>query len=300
MIQTKCDYCGKNIERVKSKIERHKRHFCNKDCYFKHTHIEIKCDHCGKLHTQQKCNVNRRKHHFCSKKCSEVYAIGKPIHSIRQKIDLTPTYQLGWACGAIMGDGSVWKNKSSKGIAFGSIEDEMIQRFYRYIQTILIGYKPNLYNGRITTKGNQEYRFHIACVNFYEKLKPFKPEPCRWAIPSFLTTEKSIKGFIAGVFDSDGCISKDHKYNGKIRLWSKYKEGLLQIKNILEVNSMEPRIYRRRQGRYECYELTLIRNRDLILFREKFGFKLFRKQEKLEQIINNFYRKPEYYLKGLA
>jgi len=33
-MRTECDYCGKKITKGRGQVLRHKKHFCNKDCYF--------------------------------------------------------------------------------------------------------------------------------------------------------------------------------------------------------------------------------------------------------------------------
>lgn len=60
---TKCDYCGKKIEKRPYEIERSKHHYCSSECRSKHqkltlkgesnpnfkkANIDVKCSNCGK------------------------------------------------------------------------------------------------------------------------------------------------------------------------------------------------------------------------------------------------------------
>ena len=70
----KCDYCGKELKRSSSKINKSKKHFCNVDCkkaYGKLSKQEVKCANCGKLFLQRKERVARNNPNncFCSRAC---------------------------------------------------------------------------------------------------------------------------------------------------------------------------------------------------------------------------------------
>ena len=70
----KCDYCGKELKRSSSKINKSNKHFCNIDCkkaYGKLSKLEVKCANCGKLFLQRKERVARNTPNncFCSRAC---------------------------------------------------------------------------------------------------------------------------------------------------------------------------------------------------------------------------------------
>lgn len=72
-IKTKCDYCGKNINKPLWMIGDYKTHFCNYKCrkkFFIKKRVDIMCTHCGrnikKSLWQMKGN---HKNHFCNYGC---------------------------------------------------------------------------------------------------------------------------------------------------------------------------------------------------------------------------------------
>ena len=76
-IIVKCDYCGKNVERIPSSIGEH--NFCDATCMGKFTSNKtiVKCDYCGKEFEQIKSKTTRSNNHFCSQECYHKWHIGE-------------------------------------------------------------------------------------------------------------------------------------------------------------------------------------------------------------------------------
>lgn len=81
-ILLKCDYCGKDIYKYKSKISKH--NFCNQECYLAYHSKDVPictCQICGKKFKGAKYNANK----FCSRKCYDIF------HNIKDKERICPT-----------------------------------------------------------------------------------------------------------------------------------------------------------------------------------------------------------------
>lgn len=90
---TKCDYCGKKIEKRPYEIERSKHHYCSSECRSKHqkltlkgesnpnfkkANIDVKCSNCGKKINILKCTIKNsdgttKKNFYCSQICKAEY-----------------------------------------------------------------------------------------------------------------------------------------------------------------------------------------------------------------------------------
>ena len=82
-IETKCSYCLKDIEVVKSLCEKNTYNYCNQDCRTEHLKVlmagennpnydrgKFICEQCGKTFERIK-SANRGNHVFCSRECYE-------------------------------------------------------------------------------------------------------------------------------------------------------------------------------------------------------------------------------------
>lgn len=83
-IKTKCDFCGKEIEKSIRYFNQCKKHFCNRDCMGKFISSQKsvtieKCNHCGK---EIKRTRNQRRNsktglYFCNNICKNIYIAQK-------------------------------------------------------------------------------------------------------------------------------------------------------------------------------------------------------------------------------
>jgi hypothetical protein len=116
-----CDGCGKKITVQPFKSQKHKYHFCSKDCYTRnigkfyigennHNFVEpipLKCCQCGGVFKRRKCDVKGVERVFCSKNCHiEFIKSGKnPLKRIKKeqvscpicdkKFEILPSYMSG-------------------------------------------------------------------------------------------------------------------------------------------------------------------------------------------------------------
>ena len=87
-IKFNCDYCGKESETIESEYNRHKNHYCSKECGYKHRSslyskdnhpnwkgggIVTTCDYCGKEIIIPLDRFKRSNNNFCDMKCLGKY-----------------------------------------------------------------------------------------------------------------------------------------------------------------------------------------------------------------------------------
>lgn len=91
-IQVKCDYCGKEIERIPARLEKAENNFCSRDCQGKwnsqhkvgtnhpsYTQIEVKCDYCNKSFLIQPYKLKECEKHYCSRECQHNSLCGRHL-----------------------------------------------------------------------------------------------------------------------------------------------------------------------------------------------------------------------------
>ena len=248
----------------------------------------------------------------------KIYESGWGGRQTRQfkKINLPKVWTSPFAeyVGYMVGDGSLVEAKdaqhrlSTASVVFGSQEeaDELLPRFESMIQ--LMNVQPQtvaIPNGTIQLRVNRTpfVRF-MKEIGVKDERAHFKRVP-----PSIFQAPKHIiAGFLRGLFSADGCV-----YNGKnyryVGLGSVSKEILLEAQQLLLSFGIQSKIYPinkepkstfsyiKKDGtimRYDskpAYDLR-IAGPSILVFKEKIGFLLTSKQEKLDRVIKDhgFYK----------
>ena len=70
-----CEVCGNDKSQLIMQYNKHKHHFCGKEChdFFQKQEISFNCEYCSQITTKRQADYNRSTHHFCSKSCSVSY-----------------------------------------------------------------------------------------------------------------------------------------------------------------------------------------------------------------------------------
>lgn len=210
-----------------------------------------------------------------------------------KEIMLTPTRELGYLCGVVLGDGSLIfsrKIKRNTKIRFGSTKKEFIALAESAIKRVF----PELHlcrwtkyetrkfpNGTVRT--DWKYYVDIHSKILYDALRPFKLPDSRWNIPSFLTTRNSILGFLQGLFDAEGHFSVKSRHIG---LTSKHRENLSQIQSILSELGIRSFIYNHQPG----YRLLIFDGLSKRRFANLINFKIAYKREALREDLGKYRR----------
>lgn len=263
-----CLTCGKPIKRLNFK-------YCSRTCKnigISHK-VPVVCQSCGRTILVSPSRASGKK--YCSRECqSKAYSKLK----LKQP-NLTPSLELGYFCGLILGDGclQVVGKKKAKRVTFYSTDPDLIRFFSTSVKAILpeahIGGTWRRNNGFRSTKQLREVWVYSQAL--YDLLRPWKQTDFHWQIPSFLTSPVSVKGFLQGIYDTEGGFS------GRIYLISKHSPNLEQVRSLLDNYGINSQIYRKSNS----FELRIKAKDDINTFFQKIGFRLPRKRNALQQFI---------------
>lgn len=153
-----------------------------------------------------------------------------------KQVNLTPTKKLGYFCGLVIGDGSIYHRKSTRNyeIRIGSTKEDLVQVFIKTAQKLGLnplgpytGKKTRRFpNGEVRT--DSHYSAVVESKILYDVLRPYKQKDYHWDIPKFLTTTESLYGFVGGIVDAEGCAT-----GNRITIGSKHDENLIKFKKLL-------------------------------------------------------------------
>lgn len=294
-ISVNCSYCGKPIRRLSSEVRKYPNSCCNSECRVKWVSKKMR----GENHPQWK-GLEKVRIELYKKGLSDV-GIAKQLEISRESIrnwrhsrglsrnhplgrtpkpfDFSPTRDLGYLCGLMMGDGWLYKGAvflSTTSREFEEIVADSMKRVGLYptrserIRNIRVGSR--LYANKTF------YRVQAASKNLFEALHPCKQKGI-WEIPPFLTTDESLLGFLQGIYDSDGYVNSSG-YTHVIVLTSGHEKNLLKVSSLLCKFRINPtNIYKHRNS----FDLRIGRKRDVFMFSQLVGFKLSWKKEKLKE-----------------
>lgn len=203
-----------------------------------------------------------------------------------KNISLRPTRELGYLCGLILGDGSIYKREKTRNylIFLGTTKEEFAGIIIDAMRRV--GLNPGLYKIMQTRRfPNGEIRtglmYHIFANSkvIYEALSPYKKPRDLWEVPKFLTTDESIVGFLQGIYDAEGgAVNQIDPHSYSVALYSKHKFSLEQIDYLLRRFCITPtNIYRCGGG----WRLVIARKPDRKNFADLIGFRLAHKRKKL-------------------
>jgi len=219
--------------------------------------------------------------------------------------------------GYLVGDGSIREARadgrlSSASVVFGSEDEaaELTQKFEEVFSTMGIDVvqKIRMGNGTLQLRVNRTpfVRF-LKQLGASDKKAPFKKVPKT----IFQSPQFAMAGFLRGLFSADGCVYAGEK-SRYVGLGSSSAELLKGVQELLLGFGIFSRIYVTRRenpksfyyvkkngekveyGSEPMYDLR-ISGRSVLAFKERIGFLLFEKQEKLSKIIENheFYNTDE-------
>lgn len=198
------------------------------------------------------------------------------------EIDLTPTKDVGYICGVIIGDASIIKTSSKNyRIDLETTRQDFVMLFYESIKSTFPDLSPYMHK-RVKTRcfpNGQTYINDCWCVSFnskrlYNALRPFKMADYKWLVPTFLATQESLVGFLQGLFDAEGSVA-----NRNIALYSKHLENLLPIQKLLANFGIESCLH----NKYRMSTLRINKAQSLAIFTRKIGFRYLRKSLKCQK-----------------
>ena len=204
---------------------------------------------------------------------------------------IQPSYALGYFSGLVLGDGYV----DTKCIYVNSTKMELIKLFSNAAKDIHPSLRP-IIDSRVVTRtfpnGKKrtdiQYRCRVYSKLLAKFLKQYKLDDYKWCIPEIFSNKESKLGFLRGIYDAEGCVTRTIKNNWRgirIIISSKHKENLEQVQKILQEFGIVAYI----QNGDKCYNLTIASKENVIKFYKKINFGLERKAKKLKELIGEYY-----------
>lgn len=151
-------------------------------------------------------------------------------------------------CGLLASDGTIYeymvcpRDRSpfiQRQVSLSSMDHEVIE-IYKDLFEDIYGFEPHEYVLRRRTKKGESEEYHAVTYRravYYdlENLGIKGPEPYEFHPPIEHLDDEGKKAYLRGFFTGDGCvhIGKDEKRH-EIRISSSYKEGLEEIRDMLE------------------------------------------------------------------
>lgn len=202
--------------------------------------------------------------------------------------------EIAYLVGAIMGDGSYIPEKNSRiRFYFSSSDKEFIDNINEIIKKSF-GFDLNIGIKRLSKK-NSNWRDHyfISSRTLYNKLCKYLPDKTQ--IPKFIENgDVKIKSsFISGFFDAEGGVSLSiiksrNALDRRIHCSCSDKKILESIKDYLSQIGIKSFI----QNGHRAFVLNIWGFDGLTAFRDYVGFRIFRKNDKLNKSIGSYkYRK---------
>jgi len=239
---------------------------------------------------------------------------GDKVHILNRKggFGREGSERLGRILGWLVGDGTIKADRAVLSF-FGEEKQELAPMFAKYINDIVepVGINPNrTYTvGVVDIKDRDEAR--VQSDRLRTLVEGYGLVENKHQVPEvvFKGTEAMQRGFLQALFTADGSVQyfKEKKV-ASIRLASSTHELLEQVQQLLGNFGIASRIYKNRrksqmkmmpdgkggQKEYRIkaqHELVLSRA-NMATFRDEIGFVLNRKQEQLENMLNDYIHGP--------
>lgn len=195
-----------------------------------------------------------------------------------------PSWELGYILGVLCGDGSPFKSGRHHITKLATVDSQWAKFFWQLLYT-WAGFKPQKIRSDLYKSPFGVSLMYVVVLEskdaflFLTSLGNFKTES--WAVPEIVWNngEDIQYGFISGFFDSEGGPSAHRKKWCLIRVSSSNKDGLGNLHNLLQKNDFNP------TNLTGKHSFSLCRREELIRFHDEIGFKIERKQKKLEALL---------------
>lgn len=209
-----------------------------------------------------------------------------------KEVMLVPSFQLGNFSGWLLGDGSLCNTKvRNYRIQFESTKTETID----LVSSLVKQTWPDincLYLNRLKTRKfpngmvrtDRCFSLILNSKMIYAAFRPYKQDGFYWRIPTFLNTTEAKLGFLRGIFDAEGCVTKPWVGNNnyihcRVLLTSKRKSNLVPMIKLLEQFAIRSRLEEVRGANQ--FRLVIAHIADLAKFANQIGFGIREKQSKL-------------------
>lgn len=177
--------------------------------------------------------------------------------------------------GVLCGDGHINPSSIRFEIKF---DEEFIKRFSQCFDMVYGLYFPYKYY-----KKRDSFVLYVSSEIICEDLLKYgKFGTLEWKVPEEILNcndEKIISNFLRGIYDSEGSVAKS-----AVTISSVSKKGIKGISYLLKKLGIKNKI---RLYRKKYYTLYIFRKERFKIYREKIGFTIKRKQERLNEMLKN-------------
>jgi intein-encoded DNA endonuclease-like protein/predicted DNA-binding protein YlxM (UPF0122 family) len=218
---------------------------------------------------------------------------GKEPPNLR-RVDLSPSPELAYVLGAVLGDGSAFGVKRGYAIVLRATDYEFVEFFNENLSKLLKREKP--YPVRVIRREGLKPIYEVQ--GYSKVLSTFILKGSRDQIENVVS--KYPREFISGIFDSEGCVHikwKGNRLEKKVFI-SNSDRGLLELcASILAKLGVEGHIYKQAKGRIsfigkhlvitkkDCHRLQFRSKKAITLFAKKIEIHVKRKREKLNLLL---------------
>jgi hypothetical protein len=239
-------------------------------------------------------NMMGEKNHFYGKTHTKrVLAI---ISKSRTKIHVKPTSDWGYLIGIVLGDGWLKARKGSYIVGVSSSRPEIVKKFHEVCNSL------NIHSGyyNIICNNKNVYCSEVCSKELYKYLRPCKSADFHFTVPKIIYKNKSMMyGFLRGFFDAEGGVYKNIGRNTTMNIacWSKHISSLVQIRDLLKIGGIQSYLHKENKKNQISARLNISDYENRLLFRNLVGFRIYRKQRKLDNMEKPFgerYTKEQY------
>ncbi|MEM2089050.1 MAG: LAGLIDADG family homing endonuclease [Thermoproteota archaeon] len=148
-------------------------------------------------------------------------------------------------CGLIASDGTVCKYERTHEVSFKNVDRELIDNFCKFAEEIY-NMTPRLYStSHITKKGEKReyYRAVIWSKKVAYDLWMFGvkgPGPYEFHPPTRYLDDEGKRAYLRGFFSGDGNVSLCKDGEHEFRVYSSFKEGLEEVREMFEKLGFHP------------------------------------------------------------
>lgn len=197
--------------------------------------------------------------------------------------DLSPSPELSYLLGALVGDGCICEVNYQ--ITLGAIDKEFVEKTSSFLQKVMGRERPYpIFIRERKGSWRKLYIVNALSEEFYEYLKQ------GWSMHRDVI-ERCPEDFLMGLFDSEGGVYVNGRQKD-VRLTNTNRELIFYTQELLKKLGISALIYEEIRNKYRtCYHLLIRRYEDIIKFAKRVGFTIKRKEEKLLVIVSEFQKR---------
>ncbi|MCJ7450351.1 MAG: ribonucleoside-diphosphate reductase [Candidatus Nanohaloarchaeota archaeon QJJ-9] len=222
------------------------------------------------------------------------------------------TVEEGRVLGWLVGDGQVKNSEERAVLRFYGDDRELSEEFAGYMNQIVREPEGNgdYEIGVMEVENSEPVEERVRSARFYEQLEDYDLVENKVQVPGklFRSSRELATGFLQGLFTADGSVQGTVEKGVSVRLSSSELGLLEQVQKLLLNYGIYSKIYSNRRdeqmrempdGKGGSKEYRTKPQHDLVVskdsletFREEIGFLLDRKQERLEELLEEYDRGP--------